>query len=178
MTINKSMTKLIYFFSLYCLTSLTILPRPGYSQCKDLRKQVDKFDGSITIQSPIYKSITHEPVMIIRREVKNRIYFLLRLRVWASASPTQKGAYLLLDDGTKLEWPDEEVEVNYKNFFYAHSTITLTPEQLEKLSKTPITDIRLHVFDMNLKKKDGERFRDYIECAIIANVDEVKEGLK
>lgn len=172
------MNKLIYLLAVAYFTSLTILPQSAHAQCKDLRKQVDKFDGSVTIQSPIYKSITHEPVMIIRREVKNHTSFLLRLRVWASAPPTRKGAYLLLADGTKLEWPDEEVEVDYKNFFYAHSTINLTPEQLEKLSKIPITDIRLHVFDMEIKKKEGERFRDYIECAIVANVDDIKEGLK
>lgn len=147
----------------------------AFGQCKDFAKKTDKFDGSVTVRSPLTKGPYFEPVVITRRTSEGRTFFFLRLSVRASLSAPRTGVYLLLANGQKMEWPDERVEVKYLQGYHADGSVSLTPEQLETLSKVAITDIRLHIFDMELSKKEGERFQERIACAVTLNADDVKE---
>lgn len=99
----------------------------------------------------------------------------MNFAIWASASARSKGVYLLLANGQKLEWPDEEVTIDYSTRFFANSSVLLSPDQIELLIKVPITDIRLDHFDKALSRKEGERFSEYLTCLLTTSDEEVKE---
>lgn len=171
----RRMKKLIYLFSLSALFSLAGPGHRALGQCKDLRKIVDKFDGAITLTSPYYRGPNHEPIFVTKRKSSKGLFFFVHFAIWANPSTSKRGIYLILADGQKLEFPDEEVTFRYSNRWFANGSILLTPEQLELLCKVPITDVRLAYFDRELTKKEGVRFKDYLYCLTTVSDDEVKE---
>lgn len=154
------------------------LPLIGFGQCKDLRKKTDKFTGAIRAYSTYA-----EPTTVIRVVDGEKTTYYLRLAAPAAANFKRKGVKVLLADGQRLEWPEQEVKVEFETFHPRWSTnlvaeafITLTEEQVRQLARSRITDYQLYIYDWSLKEKLGEAFRQQFECLQVVDINIVKES--
>ena len=160
------------------LPIFVFLPLISFGQCKDLRKRTDKFSDKITLMTPL-----DEPASITRFIESGKSTYFLRLTAPAMASADRKGVKLLLSDGQRIEWPDEEVEVEVTTFhprwdtnFRAKAFIELTEEQMQHLQKSRITDYQLYIYDWEVKEKLGETLRLQINCLTTIDPASVKDS--
>ena len=75
-----------------------------------------------------------------------------------------KGLTLLLENGRKISWDDEdyEVSVGYLND-WTYSTFTkLNEEEIELLKTYKVTDVKLYIFDKEVG--NPERYKSFLNC--------------
>ena len=73
-----------------------------------------------------------------------------------TASVGERGVILLLEDGTKLEWPNEvmTVDVNTCGFGFSYTAfIRLTDEQIDQLAKLKISGAKLYIYEALVTRK-------------------------
>ncbi len=137
----------------------TVLVSATY--CKDIKTEKDKFNGKVSMSSPIL-----EPIHLIKETSKGKTVYYLRLSVIGSTPSIGEGVTILLDNGKKIVRAKEEtdVSVNSDAKFDHTAFISITKVEMQLLSKSKITDIRLYIFDESIK--DGERFKGYANCLL------------
>jgi hypothetical protein len=144
---------------------ITALCSSVYGQdCEDITMEVDKFKGDTIYTSP-YLSSVH----FVRYKGKNAGSFLVLTAYGSTYNAGIKGVIVLLDSG-KLEWPEQKIDGDvasgaYSGFSFT-SFIPLTDSELETLSKRKITDFQLYIYDVTLKEKYQEKYRNYARCIL------------
>ena len=81
----------------------------------------------------------------------------------------EKGVILLLNDKTKINLPDVDVDckVNSKGDGYEYSSfIELSKEQIEILKVKEIDKIRLYIYDSDLNGSTSTKLKEYLKCLI------------
>jgi hypothetical protein len=128
---------------------------------KSISKNVDEMSGEIKIMSPI-----GTPTGIIKYIKTDFEACYLALSVYGSTCVVgEKGVIVLLDDGTKLTWPDKEVNLDTDDEgFRYHAFIKLSESDVKVLSTKKIKKFRLYIFDKNLSLEDGNLFANYVNC--------------
>ena len=78
----------------------------------------------------------------------------------------EKGAIILFENDEKLEWPTTEVDCgDWDNRGYEYSVfVRLNKSDVLKLSTHQITDIRLYIYDEELKADDAMKYLEYMKC--------------
>lgn len=131
--------------------------------CKHINKTSDKFTDKISYNSPLDENI------ILYKIIENdKTLFFMRIEVYGSTiSVNKEGAIILLKNGIKIVKPKAEINVDIQNHTkgYSYSTfILLDDEDIEKLTISPITDVRLYVYDRGIK--NGLKFMEYLKCLL------------
>jgi len=120
--------------------------------CNKITKSIDKFEDSETYNSP-YSPITF--FKIIKRQ-QEKSYFMMIKTEGTTAS--------VFEDGSKITRPEVKVDVEVggsKSYIYS-STFKLTENEVKKLAKDKITDVRLYIYDRAII--NGETLRNYMQC--------------
>jgi hypothetical protein len=129
--------------------------------CKDIEENKDKFTNDITFRTP--KS---DGISIVRVKKENSVNTYLSIRVHGSTvNVNEKGVILLLENGVKIQKPDEklDVEVTSDGSGYTYSAfINLDPNDITLLTQHKITDVRLYIYDRNIT--NGKKLIEYIKC--------------
>lgn len=136
----------------------------AFSQdCSDIEKTTDKFSGKITYSSPYSESIT--VTKIVKDSVTSAIYLILRIED-SYFTASRKGAYIILQDGTKIEKPDVDIKYSSanggKNEYVAF--VKLNDDDIKKLTVSKITDFKLYIWPASVKEKLGTNTMHYISC--------------
>lgn len=131
----------------------------GY--CSLISEEKDKFTSEITYTTPLLDQIN-----FIKVKKDGSVNTFMKLMVIGStANVGKKGAIILFEDGSKLEKPEVEISSNVnkngRGFIY-DAFIKLTDEDIKKLTISKVTDIRLYIYDSEIK--DGIKYREYIKC--------------
>jgi hypothetical protein len=135
--------------------------------CKNIERKVDDFTNEVKINSPLsenYKMCD----MIIYKDIKNgkSVYTLSLTAYGSTANVGGKGVIILFEDGTKINKPTVEIDVeaNSSNFEYS-AYITLNLNDLKLLSTKKIDKYRLYIYD-KVNGSFAEKFQYYVKCVI------------
>ena len=134
--------------------------------CSKITRTVDKFTDEVTIRSPLLEKISFTKVI-------NNIEEVIYLRISVHGSTLNYGCYgvtLLLENGEKILWKDEEVDTDYDSYgnSWKYKSFTrLTNEEIEKIITNPITDVKLYIYDSSIG--NSEKFSSYLNCIVGMN---------
>lgn len=125
--------------------------------------------------APVTKVLPSEPIAIIRRAHMGSTFFFLRFTGKASISAPYSGVRLLLANGTRMDWPNEEMEEKYVKHGVVTGSVILTDQQITTLSQVPIASVRMDLLDMKLSQKQGQQFQKHISRVTDMNDSSLKE---
>lgn len=131
--------------------------------CKKIGIDVDKFTGDTTYTSPHLAGFM-DPIFYIKKDGEIMIYILSN---GSTANVGEKGAILLLKDGNKIERPEVLIDckVNSAGAGFDYTTLfTLTEEEIELLSNSPVSAVRLYIYDMDQNEKRQLKQMEYLKC--------------
>jgi hypothetical protein len=124
--------------------------------CDDIVIEKDKFTGKVTKESPYGHAI---------RFVKDNtgVYLVVRGDAY-TYSTNARGVIILLKNGNKISKPAQKVSVSYSSgrSYDCTAYITLTEDDKAKLRNSPITDVRMDVYDIEVE--NGEVYQAYLKC--------------
>ena len=149
-----------------------------FASCDEITKSNDKFEDIVRYSTPTSTQFGGfiSALKVIDGD-NSRVY----LRLYANGQTLnvdEKGVILLFDDGSKLEWPTEKLEVEYKDFGYGNTAwrysafILLNDEEISMLSSKTINSYRLYIYDIDVsstKKKNVRNktnFMNQVSCLI------------
>jgi hypothetical protein len=152
--------------------SLILIAISVNSQCDKIKKEVDKYTGKITWQTPLElnpSTMKVTPIQLSKVYTKDTMY-ALTLTCEGDVPSAGKGVYILFYNGSKIIREDEDVDVsvNSLNSNYRYTAIIqISREELKLLKSIVIEDFRLSVYDAGL---DDERIniKENIRCLIAA----------
>ena len=132
--------------------------------CSDIKKDVDKFNGTITYLSPLSDDITFFKV-IVNADTSYR----MRLKTTGSTlNVKEKGVIVLLGDGGKIKWDDADIkaEPGDDSDWRYHAWVQITKKQIQQLSKSTITDFRLYIYDASVPESKQSEYKNFIACLL------------
>ena len=138
------------------------LDYPAGFFCKDIKKTEDKFNNEVTYRSPLLEDLNF--TKFVKND--NIVYYLSCNTIGSTVVVDGKGVILLLDNGEKIEWSEEKIDVKVSsggNYVYS-CFIRLSSEDIAKLQQNNISDFRLYIFDN--KVENSEKYKQYINCMV------------
>ena len=140
-----------------------------YDFCGDIKKDIDDFSDKITYNGMVRsESGNYNSVIKIVEGGKEDFYLSLSVD-GSTVNVGVKGVILLLDDKTKINLPNENVECDVSSdgsSFEYSSFIRLSDEHLKILRTKEIDKVRLYIFDYDFKKLSSLKFKEYLNCLI------------
>jgi len=139
------------------------LELPPDFYCKDIEISYDKFTGETNYETDTSLGIMFKKV---EKDGKSTIYLYVRV-VGETLNMGEKGVILLLENKKRIERPDEPIDVRARSDRYSNNYaytvfMELTTEEINLLKENNITDIRLYIYDREVK--NGSRFKEYLKC--------------
>jgi|GEM_PF-6013436 len=158
---NAETGKVYYDYSLYHEILFDLVPVEDFDfkdeVCSEVNSWIDKFTGEIR------KTVSTNYNVYFGR-TGNYITMIL-----STDSETllvgKKGVTVLLADGSKIKNEDAEIDVKATKTGYEYRVVfTLTPEDIQKLKKSYITDYRLYIFDRSVNS--GKICQKLFQCVV------------
>lgn len=138
-----------------------------YDFCGDIEKKGDDFSDEIKYTgNVISESGNYNSVIKIVNGTKEEFYLSLRVN-GSTVNVKEKGVILLLDDKTKINLPNKDVDCNVSSdgSSYEYSSfIRLNDEQLSILITKEIDKVRLYIYDYDFNKLSSLKFKEYLNC--------------
>lgn len=134
------------------------LPEGFY--CKDIETTTDKFSGETTASSDYSEGIKFLKII---KNGSSKIYMAIN-ESGSTLNVGEKGLILLLENGNKIERPNAKIDVDTgsgRNYVYS-AFIELTKKEIDLITKNPITDDRLYIYDGEVKY--GAKLSEYLKC--------------
>ncbi len=126
--------------------------------CSEIATSTDKFTDEIK------KRMSTDYKLYFSRS-GNEVFTILKTKS-KTLVVGKKGVTMLLEDGSKIK--DTETEIDVKTVddgYYEYSAVfRLTPEDIEKLKKSYVTDYRLYIFDEHVNS--GRICKKILECIL------------
>jgi hypothetical protein len=141
------------------------LQLPDGYWCKTFKITEDKFDGSVTFRSePQWlRGITFTRI-ISKDPLTDGIYFHT-VHGSRTLLTDIRGLYIIFDDGTKIERPNEKIYIKADRYGWDYSTMfRIEKADLQKISTSMITDFRTYIFDTKVSKEESYRVMEYAKC--------------
>lgn len=143
------------------VVSEQIVEKEDVDYCSKITKSVDNFDKKTNYYSPFSGLISFSKT--IGKGKDDDIY----ISITAKSSSFNTGKYgvsILFKDETRIDRKSEEIKVkmgkgkyfDYKAFFL------LTEDEINKLTTSEITDIKLYVYTEEIK--NGAEIMEYLKC--------------
>lgn len=105
--------------------------------CRKIKSDKDKFSGIKTHRSPLLDVLSFS---------KSKGFTYLSIDIPGSTlNYNTKGVILLLSDGSKINKPNEKIDVNYNNGYRYSAFIALSKIEIDKIIKNPISDVKLYI---------------------------------
>jgi hypothetical protein len=171
--IKDTTTKEVIYFKYdvkYATTSygfpfLTNVTLPEDYFCDKLESKKDDFSGEITIQNPY--SLTTEEYIYKKINKSDTTYYLSLKAHGSTITVDGTGVIILFEDGSKLEKPDEKIDVKVGQKDYDYSCfIRLSKDDIQLLRKNKISKYRLYIYDTNLSSFSAESLVKFTTCIV------------
>jgi hypothetical protein len=147
------------------LTVLAFTVTNAQNNCSDIEKSVSEFTGKISYRI----DISENPIMVsINRSIrKHRDYIFLMIYIPEGGIYTGNGVYMILKDGQIISRPEEEVGYSLiGSQFYTSELITLTEEDIEKMTVSGLKKFKLYLSTGELTDKQSDKFSEYLKCIV------------
>lgn len=135
---------------------------------KKIKTETDKFTGDVTIYTPVLEPLS----LTIVKKGEKTMHFLAVESPGITLNVGQSGAYIIFSDGSKFEKADAKVDAKANQYgpgYIYRAFILLTPQEVAMFSKKTVTDLRLYIYDREIKGKIAETFRCQVESLIKEN---------
>ena len=134
-----------------------VIPEGFY--CSKIEIKNDKFTDKRRSYSPLLEDIS-----LSKYEEEDVVTIYMSLKVNGSTlNLNGKGVILLLEDGSKINLPNETIEANVSDYGWEYTAFfSLSDENINKLKASPITDYRLYIYDKTIE--NGHVFCEYLKC--------------
>lgn len=138
---------------------LAILSMVSFSVSAQVSREVDDFDGEVTIASPYGKTL-HLTKVISQQGGSIRYYLFLRT-TGLTLNVREKGVIVLFSDGTK--WSrDTKIDVDSSDSGWEYSAfIPIRQTELNMLCDKTISKFRLYIYDKTVGPTEASRFNKY-----------------
>lgn len=131
--------------------------------CFQLTRTIDKFNGDVTIDTPLLNSISYTKV--ISKKI-SKIYMSVRQK-GATLNVGEYGLSILFSNGKKLTKPSAKISVDVGSDGWNYSVfISLLPADIKLLSENIITDVKLYIYDGFIT--NGSELKELLSCIIKA----------
>lgn len=136
--------------------------------CAKLERRVDDFTSEIRINSPIFDGVKMSPIIIYKVINGNSSQYYLSLSADGSTlNVGESGLIILFEDGTKLERPNQKIDVEAGDSDFKYKAfISLTETDLEKFTSKKISKYRLYIYDKTINQGEGEKFTHFVKCVL------------
>jgi len=136
------------------------LPEGFY--CNGITTKIDKFTGDTTYTTEVSEGTTFIKV----KNGNKSVIYLSKNQPGNTLNVKEKGFYLLLKNGFKIEKPDApiDVEANDSGGWVYNAFVILNENDLKLLTTNEITDDRLYIYDGTIKY--GKTLMEYLKCII------------
>ncbi|MFC2176533.1 hypothetical protein ACFLR1_06160 [Bacteroidota bacterium] len=137
--------------------------------CESIERRKDDFTDVIKLNTPVILSNGLSPVIIYKTIKDDSVKYRLSLNtIGSTANVDGKGATVLFDDGSKLEFEtDIEVDVTERGFKYS-TYVELTDTQLNTFKSKKVKKFRLYIYDKAVVIDFSDKFLIYVACLIEA----------
>ena len=139
--------------------------------CKKIKKEIDDFTGEVKFSSPYTIAQYPELVRAVKIVENDTANYYIGLNAYGRTSSVgEKGVIILMDDGSKIEFPDAEIDIDvYSADIYRYSCfVALNADHLKKLSESTINKYRLYIYDKEIKRKYKIKYQEYFKCIQVA----------
>lgn len=154
----------------FIVVSITINAQKDSSLCHKIERNVDDMTGKITLSSPSEEAIP--PLKLIKVILEKDTLYLFRLRTnGITLNTSEKGVIILFTDGTKMI-KETKISVDVgdePNTWLYKANITASSEDLKTLATKTIKKFRLFIYDKDINEKEGNNFKEYVNCILKAN---------
>ena|SRR5688572_6379440 len=153
------------FIIAFALSSFAARSQDDY--CTHIDRSVDDFTGEVLRLSPFLNQVA-----FIQTIKGNDTVSLIDLTSYAfSVSVNETGAFILFEDGTKIERANTEVDVDvakntYKGDYEYSGIIRLSDSDLLILASKKIKKFRLYIYDTEVSDADAIKYMEYAKCLI------------
>ena len=131
--------------------------------CNQIEKSVDKFDGKTRWLSPVAEGLS---LTRVKTETEDIIFLSIRVR-GSTVNVGEKGAIILFEDGTKINKPETEIDVDAKsNAFMYSAFISLSDSEIQSIQDKTITDVRLYIYDKEVSSDASTKIKEYASCLV------------
>lgn len=166
--LNNAETGILYYdydpkhLQLWPFDFVTPPKIPADFFCRDFEVKYDKFTEDTTYYTPMLEGTQFFKI----KKGASTNFFLLKNVPGETYSIGKQGAIFLLDNKQRIEKPDARVDVHSTTYgtYYYTTVVALTKQDIELFSNNAITDVRLYIYDTNLKY--GKVLTEYFKCLI------------
>ncbi len=150
-----------FYFPFTIIDKLSI---PNGYFCNEISQRKDKFTGKIITETP-----TGEKIAFVKMSDSGEISYYLRLLSYSSSlsSYLKTGVIVLLQDGSKVEFKDCNIEILEKSHSGIYTYLAmqkLDQETLKKLSKGKIEAYRMFVDDSTINDFEAVKAISLLNC--------------
>jgi hypothetical protein len=139
---------------------------PADYWCKDIDKEVDKFNGKTRYSTPEKDGLSMVKVIMSN----DTTYFIHVRNGGSTVNVGVEGMILLFDDGSKIEKKSAEVDVKTGKYSYVYSAFEeLNSDAIMILCEKLITDTRLYIYDNEIDKDNSILIQEYLKCLVSGN---------
>lgn len=136
--------------------------------CSQINETTDDFTDEILINNPVIEGNQISPVILYKSIINGKVSYRLGLRSYGSTvNVGQKGVYIIFDNGTKLNKPSAEIDVDVSEHGYCYSAyITLSSLEVKMITEKRIKKYRLFIYDTNVNAGFAEKFTCFAKCIV------------
>ena len=136
--------------------------------CSNISRKVDDFTDEITLNSPFVDGRKISSMIIYKRIQNGNITYNLSIRtIGSTVNVGESGVIILFEDGTKINKPEEEIDVDSdENGFEYSAFITLSQSDLQTLKTKNIRKYRLYIYDEEINPGEANKFKAYVNCIV------------
>lgn len=161
--------KKLSFIVFSCMFFISVLGYSQTSDCEGMSKEVDEFDGKITLRADVTPISSKNIVTLIKIKKNENITYYLSMNIAASDIYTGKGVYIILNNGEKIAKPSQKVDYRLLGSqFYSKTFIRLTDEDLALLKESGIKKFKLYILTGEFSEKESDKSKELINCLIAA----------
>lgn len=139
--------------------------QPAFSQCDKVKLTKDKYNPIKSYwATPSKDNISFSKHMVMDGDSIN-YFVLMSLKCDASSPYYSADISVKLDNGTVLEYKGVKIRpTSVRSGWYLISIVTLSDSDVEALTKSPITDYRIGIYDNTVSASKGKHAQGYIQC--------------
>jgi hypothetical protein len=142
------------------------------SQKSDIEKSYDKYEGTTSFHTPYYggglAAQLKETMVALKTITKDstELYYISLNTQGSTAVAGKKGVIILFTDGSKLEFPDVNIDVKVGNagYFEYSAFIKLDLNMLNQFENKQVEGFKLYIFEGRpLTAKKAQKFMTLIK---------------
>lgn len=158
----KFKTMKLILATVISLLSLTALSQDSINCNEHLNRTVDDFSGEITIEAKIT-----DDASFIKIKTGNIIRYYLSIYIAESGIYNGKGVTIILQNGKKINKPNELVESTYiAGNFYTRAFIRLTTNDIQLLKQSGIVKYKLYISSDELTESNSNWSKVIFNCLL------------